>query len=284
MPSVHDLTPDFKLFVNKAGIRNFQVPCIINLDARLDGSSSFLNSYQRVIARASCYAALPENQKGVHMSRFAEVLLRYSPLKLDNQEPVQLLQYLSRRVESEFVYLKLRLSPIVQSEFTLDFIDSNAERVVTQFPLQTSIPMTYDFAFKKGVINTCVTFELQGFNVCPCALQEGGGRSSHAQRALLRVSIDLQPLPSILLSWNQLFHEIWMRCFSSPIGTVLKRPQETSLIAHGFQNPMFVEDSARAAAELLNECLPQIPYSIVCDSEESIHPHNAVAVILNGLP
>jgi GTP cyclohydrolase I len=293
--TVHDLQPDVQLKIQKVGIRKISVPVQFSLDSFLYGGFQSDVSVQSLLADASCYAELNQDQKGAHLSRFAEILRKWSPITLYEGLPLRLIQDLANRHESHCVYLKLRFVPLFEGIFTVTYqkkaepflVDDTFIRhpVNVSFPFQMIVPMIFEYsAYRDGKVKFFVTFELIGFNVCPCALKECDGLASHSQRALLRVSLDLSSVKASVITWDELFHGLINTTFAAPAGTVLKRDQELAVIQTGFQNPRFVEDSVRFAASYLTELLPGVPYSLVCDSDESIHYHNAVAVILNGMP
>ena len=290
MLTVHDYKPPVEVEVDKVGVRNLEVPVIIDLLSPIINSDiSFYEAgekeVQQRIANISVYATLPSSQKGAHLSRFPQIMSEATSLfPTSIREMTSILSELCHRVESTKVYLKLRFDPFLSAEMQLQ------NNLVTSF--QCTVPMTYELSYEpqSQLLKRFVAFELKGFNVCPCALKECGGVASHSQKALLRVHLDLtvkpeelnQPARS-LTSWKDLFSDLIKASFSAPVGTVLKRDQEAGTILDGFSNPRFVEDSCRLAADYLSSKI-QRPFSVVVDSDESITHHSAVAVILNGMP
>jgi GTP cyclohydrolase I len=69
---------------------------------------------------------------------------------------------------------------------------------------------------------------------------------------------------------------------SAPIYPLLKRPDERHVTMKAFEQPAFVEDTARQAATLLREKLRVTRFRIDVRNEESIHTHDAIAVITSG--
>src|SRR5690625_3364938 len=66
---------------------------------------------------------------------------------------------------------------------------------------------------------------------------------------------------------------------SAKIHPVLKRVDEKHVTETAYENPRFVEDIVRLVAADLYE-MPFIQkFKITCENEESIHLHNAIAVI-----
>ena len=66
---------------------------------------------------------------------------------------------------------------------------------------------------------------------------------------------------------------------STPLYSLLKRPDEKCVTEMAYENPRFVEDAVREIALQLNGD-PRIDwYTVTVESEESIHNHNAFATV-----
>ena len=66
---------------------------------------------------------------------------------------------------------------------------------------------------------------------------------------------------------------------SAPVYAVLKRPDEKFVTEQAFDNPKFVEDIIRDLAVALDNEDRITWYSIESENFESIHNHNAYALI-----
>jgi GTP cyclohydrolase I len=60
---------------------------------------------------------------------------------------------------------------------------------------------------------------------------------------------------------------------------LLKRPDERHVTMQAFDNPVFVEDVVRNAAALLKADSRVASFSVRAVNHESIHDHNAFAVV-----
>lgn len=280
MLTVHDQPSNFNLRIDKVGVRKLEIPVYVSLDSFIfPGTSKVLTieEPQVCVAEVSTYASLKPEQKGAHLSRFPQVLESNSPFNVFDEDVRIVLLRLAKAVESDHVYLKLRFNPLFQST-------TNLKKQDCTIPFQCTIPMTIESSLDTNLgLKKIVTFELKGFNVCPCALKECGGVASHSQKAILRVHLDLTETGPKNMTWKDLFLNLINHSFSAPVGTTLKRPQEAGTILNGFENPKFVEDGCRAASAYIERELG-LPHSVVVDSDESITYHSAVAVILRGLP
>jgi GTP cyclohydrolase I len=66
---------------------------------------------------------------------------------------------------------------------------------------------------------------------------------------------------------------------SAPVYALLKRTDERHVTMQAYDNPVFVEDVVRNAAALLRADARIDSFSVRAVNQESIHDHNAFAVI-----
>jgi len=66
---------------------------------------------------------------------------------------------------------------------------------------------------------------------------------------------------------------------SAPLYALLKRPDERHVTMQAYENPVFVEDVVRNAAALLRADPRVASFTVKAVNHESIHDHNAFAVI-----
>jgi GTP cyclohydrolase I len=69
---------------------------------------------------------------------------------------------------------------------------------------------------------------------------------------------------------------------SSELYSLLKRPDEKAVTERAYDHPVFVEDLVRNIAEKANEDKRIDWYRIEAENYESIHNHNAYAMIEKG--
>jgi GTP cyclohydrolase I len=81
------------------------------------------------------------------------------------------------------------------------------------------------------------------------------------------------------LIWIEDIIEIAEKSASSPIYSLLKREDEKYVTEKSYENPVFVEDIVRNAAEILLEDKRIIWFEISSENFESIHNHSAFASI-----
>ena len=117
-------------------------------------------------------------------------------------------------------------------------------------------------------------------SLCPCskAISDYG---AHNQRGFIDIELrsvvaaDAQPA----IVWIEELVEIAEQSASAPIYPLLKRSDERHVTMQAFENPVFVEDMVRNAAERLQRD-PRIEwFRVHARNDESIHNHSVFAQI-----
>lgn len=246
---------DRRLPIDRVGIKNLRFPlCIRDRDA----------GPQHTVGTVSMAVDLPHHFKGTHMSRFVEVLHAHGrELTVADVAaiPKELLKRLSAgkaHVDIRFPWFRVKKAPVTGAEGMLDYgvvFEVNATEEDLDFIVTVEVPVT---------------------TLCPCskAISRHG---AHNQRGLVTFSVRfLQPV------WIEDMIEMVESAASSGLYSLLKRPDEKHVTEAAYENPVFVEDLVRNVA-LKARAHPQIRwFRIEAENFESIHNHNAWAVIESG--
>ena len=248
------------------------------------------------------FVDLPNNQKGVHMSRNPEAISEVlDGISKDKGVGVESLcarivekmmdkhEY-ARRVEISMTtdYMFMRESPVTKHE-TQEMANLKAKAV--------------GLRDEKGnvEIRKSIGAELIGMTVCPCA-QESVRESdknkllefldeettqkvldtvtfaSHNQRGIGTLLIEV---PEGWEVKGEDIIEIIEKSMSSPVCELLKRPDENATVMNAHRKPVFVEDCVRKMMEMIAEKYSDLPDDTLITSrqenQESIHRHNAFA-------
>jgi GTP cyclohydrolase IB len=112
-------------------------------------------------------------------------------------------------------------------------------------------------------------------------VQQGNQRLRRAQPARLR---DLEVRPKAKGNGCELILiedliEIAEKSGSAPVYALLKRTDERHVTMQAYDNPVFVEDVVSNAAALLLADKRVASFTVKAVNQESIHDHNAFAVI-----
>lgn len=219
-----------------------------------------------VITKQSAYVSLERN-KGIHMSRLTDVLLLWEgePIECANE----LLKELSDTHDGATAYWKCRWKNLV--EFM------GGARVKLDYVLEG-----------RTVGDECrwyFTIVMPYASVCPCSMEMCRAVRRgvpHMQRSKVSVTVRLKD--GVELSEINAIMEVDLaesvKLLPKP---VMKREEELAWCIEAEKNPMFVEDVARVVANAVQSKWDFVDdYVIVVEHEESIHEHNAVAVVWKG--
>jgi GTP cyclohydrolase I len=217
---------------------------------------------QPSVAVVSLAVNLPHEQRGTHMSRFVESLKSMGPIHPHDLEKVldELKEKLEARkamIDLEFPYFIEKKAPVTGNTGYLDV-------------------SCHYHAEKEETFQLDVGVDVPIHTLCPCS-KEISKYGAHNQRAFARMIIR-----SHKTVWIEEMVAIAEASASSPIYSLLKRPDEKFVTEEAYENPRFVEDAAREIALRLNEDSRIDWYRVTVESEESIHNHNAFACVEKG--
>ncbi|MGA1846069.1 GTP cyclohydrolase FolE2 [Deferribacter abyssi] len=243
---------DRNLAIDKVGIKGIKYPIILR-DKR-KGS-------QHTIASINMFVKLPHNFKGTHMSRFVEILNKYrenisiSSFKEILEEMRIKLNSEEAHFDMEFIYFLEKEAPISKQASSMDYLCKFSGSV-----------------FNEGV-DFILTVTVPVISVCPCS-KEISLYGAHNQRSYVTISVRYNRMV-----WIEDLIEIAEKSGSSPIFSLLKREDEKFVTEYSYDNPVFVEDIVRNAAQYLLEDDRIDWFEVSSENFESIHNHSAFASI-----
>ncbi len=236
--------------INKVGVKDLSYPVVV-LD-KAEGE-------QHTVARVNMYVNLPHHFRGTHMSRFVEILNRYrkgiSTLNIReilNEMKVQL-DAETAHFEIEFPFFMTKEAPISREQAKIEYtcrIIGNSDDDF--YILEVKVPV---------------------LSLCPCS-KEISRYGAHNQRSFLSVRIKAREK-----IWIEDMIALAESSASTDIYAILKREDEKYITEQAYENPVFVEDIVRNAAEKLKLNKRILWFSVESESMESIHNHSAYAQI-----
>lgn len=253
-------TPDTRgIAIDQVGISDLRYPIQI-LDR--DGKPF------PTVAMISMSVHLPHHFKGTHMSRFLEVLSMHEGEVTMKTLPA-ILHDLKQRLDAEEAHIEVAFTYFVTKKAP---VSGAAAKVGCDCVfLGTSNGTCDEFALRVTVPVT---------TLCPCS-KEISDYGAHNQRGY--VTMEVTPKAKIgggwELIWIEELIEVAEKSGSAPVYALLKRPDERHVTMQAFNNPVFVEDVVRNAAALLKADLRIATFSVRAVNHESIHDHNAFAII-----
>ncbi len=242
--------------IQKVGIRDLQYPITVLDRARKS---------QHTIANVSMYVDLPHNFKGTHMSRFVEILnVHHGQVSVADIHDI--LKTMVERLNSETAHLEIRFPYFMMKAAPA----SGAEALMSyDCALLASLKRKDDKDHYDLVVEACVPVTM----LCPCS-KEISDRGAHNQRSEVTIQVRSQALV-----WLEELIEVAEACSSAPVYSLLKREDEKAVTEQAYDNPHFCEDAVRAVAAVLRDD-PRIEwYRVESNNQESIHNHNAYAMV-----
>ncbi|MER5170583.1 GTP cyclohydrolase FolE2 [Thioclava sp. GXIMD2076] len=124
-------------------------------------------------------------------------------------------------------------------------------------------------------------------STCPCSLelseharsQRGQLATPHSQRSVARISVETLPGDRL---WFEDLIDIARAQIPTETQVMVKREDEQAFAELNAAHPIFVEDAVRVLAEGL-KADPRIgDFRVVASHQESLHSHDAVAVLTEG--
>ncbi len=253
MPDVQALRDTRRVAIDRVGVKEVVYP--IRLATREGGE-------QRSVATINMYVALPQEQKGTHMSRFLEVLNEHAGEPFRPEDIPGLTRAIRDRLKAEQAHFEAKF---------VYFIEKHAP--VTGAPGL----MNYEVSFEctaNSHDDFMMTVAAPATSLCPCS-KEISQYGAHNQRC--RIEAKVRP-EGVL--WIEDLVELLERAASHPVYAVLKRPDEKYVTEKAYENPKFVEDIVRDLAIALEDESRVSWFSISSENYESIHSHNAYAEIV----
>jgi Uncharacterized conserved protein len=246
------------LAIDKVGIKDFHIPLVVR---------DLANEKQHSIAKVDMSVDLPADFKGTHMSRFIEALEEWrenSEEKLDYASLKNLLEQVRNKLNAQKAYLSFNFPYFITKKAPV----SHAAAPVSY---QCRFTGEWDKTWDKPAF--LIEIEVPVTTVCPCskAISKYG---AHGQRTYIKMHIKLSKF-----SWIEEFVHIAEQAGSAPIYAVLKRPDEKFVTEQAYENAYFVEDVVRTVAYQLDKHEHVEWYTVIVESCESIHGHNAFAMI-----
>lgn len=252
LPDTQSKRDTRKIPIDRVGIKNLKYPVIVKDRDR---------GIQHTIATISMSVDLPMHFKGTHMSRFVEIIeAEKNEIYIDSifsilEKMKKRLNAISSHIELSFPYFRQKIAPVSQKKSLMDYevrfnaliIDNRKDLILT-----VKVPVT---------------------TLCPCS-KSIAKYGAHNQRGQATVSIRFNGE-----LWIEELIDIIESSASSDLIALLKREDEKYVTEKAYENPVFVEDFVRNIAIKLKKDSRIIWYHIEAENYESIHSHNAYAMI-----
>lgn len=271
--------------IPRVGINRFRLPI------ELKNKFGVVRSHD---CEASMYVNLDANKNGVSMSRLCTILQSTASTDSLNAEFFKnvLRRYrieLADEADNKLIdnaHLKIKLNyPVKQKSLKSDNWGWQ------YYPVELKAQETKDGGFEYFMT---LTYEYS--STCPCSLSmakqyekefregkitEGTGIGvPHSQRSKLTCTVKLDP--------NEDFHVedlvvLLKRAIPTETQSLVKRVDEQAFAILNGTHPMFVEHASKRVYKVLNNESIVLDWLVELEHIESLHSHNAAAVIFKGV-
>jgi len=264
-PDIHEDPPEIRIPVNAAGIKGLYIEASIKIGEEC-------RSYP---IKLSVHVDLPEDRKGVHLSRLANSVIA------EAERGCLALEDLLTRISNRAVLVH---PPSSYAETEAEIaIPRNGQMIPVSFRIKR---------YRSGTEKWEISVEVEGNTSCPCAKEvfrfyektEWELTPTHMQRATARIVLEGDSSFSFKDAIELV--EIAESSFSGRLEISLSRDEEKEAIKKAINNPLFAEDLARVISWRVSRSAPGIKSNRIkvnVESYESIHPYNVFAeVVLSG--
>lgn len=222
--------------------------------------------------------------RGIHMSRLYQAHHDYFLQQRLNSKNV--LQFLTKALESQAelsdeVSLKISLQMMMHTQslksalpgfrnYPLQIIcqkTAQSEKLYLQFEVLYSSTCPQSAGLSMEILNSA--------DVKPDRLLA----TPHAQRSRAVVQVEVRQFSEDQIKDLIVLVETALK---TPVQTAVKKADEMAFARLNAQNLMFCEDAGRIVAEALGRTASVVGFSVYCEHQESLHPHNASSLIMHN--
>lgn len=254
----------------KVGISNFRIPL------RYITPTSDTHTLETSVTGT---VSLEANQKGINMSRIMRVFYEYQERIFTPDLLKDILLAYKDEIRAHRAQLKL--------EFEYPILKPSLRSGLEGWQY-------YKCAFEGRVdeldrFRKYLHFDFIYSSACPCSseLSEHARESRdvygipHSQRSTARISVEVEEDSHLSIEEIQ---QIALAALQTETQVMVKREDEQAFAELNGAFTKFVEDAARLLYEQLDEEPRIVDFQVACAHLESLHSHDAVAVINKGVP
>ena len=253
----------------QVGISGFRLPLRF---VGPDGES--LNIETKITGTVS----LDADKKGINMSRIIRIFYEYKDEVFSPEILGKILRHYKERLNSQEARLK--------ADFSYPMIQQSLRSGLEGFQYyRCSFEGLIDRADR---VQKIIHFDFVYSSACPCAseLSEHAREARdllaipHSQRSVARVSVEVHPERELSLLE---LRDMCIHALSTETQVMVRREDEQAFAEMNGAKVKFVEDAARLIYEQLEDDARVIDFRVICSHFESLHSHDAVAVLCRGV-
>lgn len=274
LPDMQNAHEDYisgaKVAINQVGISNFKLPLKFRTK---DGGEILLET------SVTGTVSLERNNKGINMSRILRVFYDFKDDVFSWEEIEKILRTYLDRLDSRDARLKLFFNyPISQMSLRSELAGFQYYQVMMEGVIS-----------KEGRCHRNLQVDFVYSSACPCsdklsehAREERGTYAiPHSQRSKARVLVELAEGADLTIE------DIVGHCanaLKTETQVMVRREDEQAFAELNGAYIKFVEDAARLVYQELDTVEEIVDFQVSIAHLESLHSHDAVAVITKGIP
>ena len=260
--------------IDYVGINDFHVPLKIR---QKDGGT------QEVIASISGMVSLAAANRGINMSRIIRTFYKSVDQVMDFDEIERVLKNYQRDLKSFDAHIQISFKyRIWQDALRTRKEDLTPEGGWQYYNVTFDANLDHNGEYKK-----IIWFDYIYSSACPCSTelsfhayeQREVGAIPHSQRSVARIGIDFKDTV-----WFEDILDMCREVIPTEVLVFCKREDEQAFAELNFANTIFVEDAIRKLHYILSKDQRIHDFKVICSHQESLHGHNATAVITKGIP
>ncbi|MFA7543792.1 MAG: GTP cyclohydrolase FolE2 [Candidatus Cloacimonadaceae bacterium] len=251
IPDLQSEKDSRNIAIDKVGVKGLHYPILV--EDRIQGT-------QHSVGELDIYVELPHHLRGTHMSRFIEILHHYHTEALIGSLE-DFLKELKQSLKAEAAYIDINFPYFIKKQAPVSGIES-----IMAYDASFSASLKEDYELQIGVKVPVTT-------LCPCS-KEISEYGAHNQRSFIFIRISYEGFV-----WLEELIDIAESVASCEVYSLLKRVDEKYVTEKAYNNPKFVEDIVREITLILEADTRIKSFYVESENAESIHLHNAYAMI-----
>lgn len=259
--------------IDFVGIHNFHMPIRIKEKS---------GDTQEVMANITGTVSLDASNRGINMSRIIRSFYKSKDDIFDINKLEEVLRNYQKDLKTFDAHILMNFKyRIWQDSLRSRKDDGTPEGGWQYYNVTFDCNLDHSGEFKK-----IMQFDYVYSSACPCstelshhaALNRGIYGIPHSQRSLARISIEFDEM-----IWIEDILNLCKTAMPTETLVFCKREDEQSFAELNGSQTKFVEDAVRYLADSFNNDCKISDYKIICSHFESLHSHDAIAVITKGV-
>ena len=259
--------------IEMVGIHGFHMPLKIR---KKDGG------VMDIAAEISGMVSLEAEKKGINMSRIIRTAYKYGNMVFDMDTLGQVLKSYKKDLDSFDAHITMSFKYHLWQD-ALRTVNKEGEKEGGYQFYDVTFDVTLD---KDGELRKIIWLDFVYSSACPCSTELSMHAAEtrdvygipHSQRSVARIGIEVNDMV-----WIEDIVSLCRKTLTTETLVFCKRQDEQAFAEKNGAQPKFVEDAVRMLGAALNDHKHVVDYKLIVSHLESLHSHDAVAVMVKGV-